>query len=146
MELLTESFTCFNALDYKVLMIIDPEDYFGLAEISKLREDFETKGLSLVIIADWYNQDLMQRNMFFNNNTFELWKPFMAGANVPTLNALLAPYHIALGENVFSGDFYLEKRQVVIDSGSEIIRFPRNGYLVSAALSEESIQILTKGL
>jgi hypothetical protein len=36
-------------------MIIDPEDYFGLSEISKLREDFETKGLSLVIVADWYN-------------------------------------------------------------------------------------------
>jgi len=34
----------------------------------------------------------------------------MAGANVPTLNALLAPYHIALGEKVFSGEFFLEKR------------------------------------
>ena len=34
----------------------------------------------------------------------------------------------------------------MIDSGSEIIRFPHNGYLISAKLSEESNQILTKGL
>ena len=81
----------------------------------------------------------MQRNTFFNNNTFELWKPFMAGSNVPSLNALLEPYNIAFGEKVFSGEFYLEKRQVMIDSGTEIIRFPKNGYLISAKLSEESI-------
>jgi hypothetical protein len=39
---------------------------------------------------------------------------------------------------VFSGDFLLDKRQVMIDSGSEIKRFPKNGYLISAKLSEES--------
>ena len=34
----------------------------------------------------------------------------------------------------------------MIDSGTEIIKFPKNGYLISPKLSEESIQILTKGL
>ena len=63
----------------------------------------------------------------------------MAGSNVPSLNALLQPYNIAFGEKVFSGDFYLDKRQVMIDSGTEIIKFPKNGYLLSAKLSEESI-------
>jgi membrane-bound transcription factor site-1 protease len=145
-ELLTESFTCFSAENYKVLLILDPEDYFSKAEILKLRSDIEQHSLSLVIVADWYNQDLMKRNTFFNNNTFELWTPFMAGSNVPSLNALLQPYDIALGEKVFSGEFYLEKRQVMVDSGTEIIRFPQGGHLLSAQLSEESIQILTKGL
>ena len=88
----------------------------------------------------------MRRNTFFNNNTFELWTPFMAGSNVPTLNALLEPYHIAFGEKVFSGDFIMDKKQIMVDSGTEIIRFPKNGYLVSAQLSEESSQILAKGL
>lgn len=88
----------------------------------------------------------MKKNAFFNNNTFEIWTPLMAGANIPSLNALLAPYHIAFGEKVFSGDFQLDKRQIMIDSGSEIIRFPKNGFLISAKLSEESNQILTKGL
>ena len=70
----------------------------------------------------------------------------MAGSNVPTLNALLEPYHIAFGEMVFSGDFIMDKKQIMVDSGTEIIRFPKNGYLVSAQLSEESSQILAKGL
>ena len=35
---------------------------------------------------------------------------------------------------------------VTIDSGSEIIRFPKNGHLISAKLTEESNPILTKGL
>lgn len=102
-------------------MIIDSEDYFTQEEILKVRNDIEYKELSLIVIAEWYNKELMTKNKFFNNNTFELWTPFMAGANVPTLNALLEPYHIAFGENVYSGDFYLDKRQVVIDSGTEII-------------------------
>lgn len=34
----------------------------------------------------------------------------------------------------------------MIDSGTEIIKFPHGGFLISAHLSEESNQILTKGL
>jgi membrane-bound transcription factor site-1 protease len=52
---LTESFNCFDASNYKVLLVIDPEDFFSQLEIQKVREDFEHKGLSLVILADWYN-------------------------------------------------------------------------------------------
>jgi len=40
-EILTESFTCFDANNYKVLLIIDPEDYFNENEIRKLRYDIE---------------------------------------------------------------------------------------------------------
>jgi hypothetical protein len=36
-------------------MIIDPEDYLSQGEIIKLRQDVEYRGLSLVVIADWYN-------------------------------------------------------------------------------------------
>ena len=34
----------------------------------------------------------------------------------------------------------------MVDSGTEIIRFPQGGYLLSAQLNEESSQILAKGL
>jgi membrane-bound transcription factor site-1 protease len=36
-EILTESFNCFNSNNYKVLLIIDPEDYFSEKEILKVR-------------------------------------------------------------------------------------------------------------
>ncbi len=54
-EVLTENFGCFDARNYKTLMIIDPEDYFSEQEILKLRQDIEYRGLSLIVIADWYN-------------------------------------------------------------------------------------------
>ena len=34
----------------------------------------------------------------------------------------------------------------MLDSSTELIRFPKNGYLVSARLTEESSQILAKGM
>ena len=48
----------------------------------------------------------------------------MGGSNVPTLNELLHPYHIALGQSVASGIFKLEDKVFDIISGSEIIHFP----------------------
>jgi membrane-bound transcription factor site-1 protease len=49
----------------------------------------ERNGLSLIVVADWFNQRIMEESSFFNNNTSEEWKPVMAGANIPSLNALL---------------------------------------------------------
>ena len=52
----------------------------------------------------------MMRNKFFNNNTFELWTPFMAGANVPTINSLLDKYHIGFSsKTVVTGDIVIDK-------------------------------------
>ena len=69
----------------------------------------------------------------------------MAGANVRTINALLEPYYIALGDQrAMSGDFILDKRRVVIDSGSEIVQFPKDGYLISAELREEPESIAAR--
>jgi len=58
----------------------------------------------------------------------------MAGSNVPTLNSLLNPYHIAFGQSVYSGELHLDKKRINIDSGTEIIQFPKDGYLISARL------------
>jgi membrane-bound transcription factor site-1 protease len=62
----------------------------------------------------------------------------MAGSNVPSLNALLQPYHIAFGQGVYSGNFKLSDQQrITMQSSSEIIKFPKGGYLISAKLSEQ---------
>ena len=69
----------------------------------------------------------------------------MAGSNVGSINALLQPYNIALGDKrVMTGDFVIDKRQVIIDSGSEIVQFPKNGYLISADLREEPLSKETR--
>ena len=66
----------------------------------------------------------------------------MAGANVGTLNSLLDPYYIAFGDKrVMTGDFILGKQQIIIDAGTEIVKFPKDGYLISADLREEKKSI-----
>lgn len=66
----------------------------------------------------------------------------MGGANIGSLNSLLKPYNIAFGDQrVLTGDFIMDKRQVVIDSGTEIVKFPKDGYLVSADLREEPLSL-----
>jgi len=146
LEILTENFSCFDAENYGTLMLVDPEDFFSSTEVEKLRNDIENLGLSVVVMADWYNEQLLRQNHFYNNNTFEEWKPFMAGSNIRGLNQLLEPYNIAFGENVFSGEFKLNGTILQVDSSTEIIRFPKDGYLVSAELMEESSYLISKGL
>ena len=112
-------------------MLVDTEDYLSDTEIVKLREDIETKQLSLIVVADWYNKEKIDSKKYFNIVTFEDWHLFMGGSNGPTYNELLKPYHIAFGQSVASGMFKVEDKLIDIISGTEIIHFPQGGYLIS---------------
>ena len=59
-EVLYQPLTCFDADNYKVLMLVDTEDYLSDTEMLKLREDIETKQLSLIVVADWYNKEKIE--------------------------------------------------------------------------------------
>ena len=62
----------------------------------------------------------------------------MAGSNVATLNTLLDPYHIAFGQGVYNGSFKLaDQQRIYIQSSTEIIKFPKGGYLISEKLYEQ---------
>lgn len=62
----------------------------------------------------------------------------MGGSNTPTLNSLLNTYHISFGQGIYSGDFEVQNHKIEISSGSEIVRFPKNGYLISAELKSQA--------
>ena len=66
-----------------------------------------SKGLALVVFADWYHKGVMKAIGFFDDNTKEHWTPAVGGANVPALNTLLEPYGVALGETVWTGSVKL---------------------------------------
>ena len=89
LETLNQPLTCFDAKNYKALLLVDIEDYLSEEEITKLRIDIEVRGLSLIAVADWYNKDKLENTNYLNTGTFEDWRPFMGGSNLPTLNALL---------------------------------------------------------
>ena len=54
-EVLRDSFLCFSAKDYSTIMIVDPEEHFTAAEVTKLQQDIVQHGLNLFLVADWYN-------------------------------------------------------------------------------------------
>lgn len=64
LEVLRGSFECFNADDYGILLIVDPEDKFSEREIQKLQKDILVYGMSLMLFADWYEPKLKDINYF----------------------------------------------------------------------------------
>jgi len=66
------------------------QDFFP-EERAKLEHDVVQLGLSVLVLADWYNAEIMEKIRFFDENTRQWWTPLTGGANVPALNELLAP-------------------------------------------------------
>lgn len=60
LEVLGEPFTCFDASGYGTLLLVDPEEEYFPEEVAKLSSDVNELGLSLVVLADWYNVSVMQ--------------------------------------------------------------------------------------
>ena len=52
-DVLGHPLTCFDAVDYGTLLLVDTEDEFFPEERQKLVKDVNEKGLSLIVFADW---------------------------------------------------------------------------------------------
>uniref|UniRef100_A0A161ZMS6 Uncharacterized protein n=1 Tax=Daucus carota subsp. sativus TaxID=79200 RepID=A0A161ZMS6_DAUCS len=137
-EVLGSPLTCFDANQYGTLMMVDLEDEYFPEEIKKLRDDVINSGLGLAVFADWYNVDTMVKMRFFDDNTRSWWTPVTGGANVPALNDLLAPLGIAFGDKILNGDFSVTGEQSRYASGTNIVKFPRGGYVHSFPFSDDS--------
>jgi hypothetical protein len=70
---LGQPYTCFDAKKYSMLFIVDSEDVFSAAERQKLQNDVDVHGLSLVVIAEWYDVKVMRSVAFNDDNTRRLW-------------------------------------------------------------------------
>ncbi|XP_022897569.1 subtilisin-like protease SBT6.1 [Olea europaea var. sylvestris] len=137
-ETLGSPFTCFDAHQYGTLLLVDLEDEYFDEEIKKLRDDVINTGLGLAVFADWYNLESMVKMKFFDDNTRSWWTPVTGGANVPALNDLLAPFGIAFGDKILNGDFLMNAQQSRYASGTDIVKFPRGGYLHSFPFMDSS--------
>ncbi|XP_058113811.1 subtilisin-like protease SBT6.1 isoform X3 [Magnolia sinica] len=123
---------------YGTLLMVDLEDEYFVEEIEKLRDDVLNRGLGLVMFADWYNVDTMVKMRFFDDNTRSWWTPVTGGANIPAINDLLAPFGIAFGDKILNGDFSIDDEPSHYASGTNIVKFPRGGYLHSFQLQDSS--------
>ena len=129
-------------MQYGTLMIVDSEDEFRQEEVEKLRVDVTEKGLSVLVLAEWYEEDVMRKIKFFDDNTQMYWTPQTGGGHVPGLNTLLAPYGVALGAGAFKGAFSAPGHSANIKSGSAIARWPQGGYLYTQSMQDEGHQML----
>ncbi|XWS17268.1 hypothetical protein CRYUN_Cryun33cG0053100 [Craigia yunnanensis] len=137
-ETLGSPLTCFDAGQYGTLLLVDLEDEYFQEEIEKLRDDVINTGLGLAVFAEWYNVDTMVKMRFFDDNTRSWWTPVTGGANIPALNDLLAPFGIAFGDKILNGDFSIDGEQCRYASGTDIVRFPRGGYVHSFPFLDRS--------
>lgn len=137
-ETLGSPLTCFDARQYGTLLMVDLEDEYFQEEIGKLRDDVAYTGLGLVVFGEWYNVDTMVKMRFFDDNTRSWWTPVTGGANVPALNDLLSSFGIAFGDKILNGDFTIDGEQSRYASGTDIVRFPRGGYVHSFPFLDSS--------
>lgn len=137
-ETLGSPLTCFDALHYGTLLLVDLEEEYFPEEIEKLRNDIVITGLGLAVFAEWYNVDTMVKMRFFDDNTRSWWTPVTGGANIPALNDLLTPFGIAFGDKILNGDFSIDGEQSRYASGTDIVRFPAGGYVHSFPFLDSS--------
>ncbi|KAK6944966.1 Peptidase S8/S53 domain [Dillenia turbinata] len=150
-ETLGSPLTCFDARHYGTLLLVDLEEEYFEEEIEKLRDDVINTGLGVAVFAEWYNVDTMVKMRFFDDNTRSWWTPVTGGANIPALNDLLAPFGIAFGDKILNGDFSIDGEQSRYASGTDIMKFPRGGFVHSFPFLDSSESgatqnILTSGM
>ncbi|THG14967.1 hypothetical protein TEA_018976 [Camellia sinensis var. sinensis] len=119
-------------------LLVDLKDEYFAEEIKKLRDDVINTGIGMVVFAEWYNVDTMVKLRFFDDNTWSWWTPVNGGANVPALNDLLSPFGIVFGDKILNGDFLIDGEQSRYASGTNIVKFPRGGYVHSFSFLDAS--------
>ncbi|XP_075238798.1 membrane-bound transcription factor site-1 protease-like [Convolutriloba macropyga] len=135
---------CFDASKYRALLIVDPEEMFSIEEIKKVYKDVTEKGLSLIVVSDWWNREVMEKIKYFDENTQTIKLPLTGGTNVPSLNDLLAMFGIGLSNHVYYGFVTLNGYSFDVRSAGSILNFPQNGWLIRAHLKDQSSELLSK--
>ena len=143
-EILSSSLNCFDATNYQTLIIIDSEDYFTTSEIEKLHTDVTEKGLSVFVVSEWWNLEVMDKIKYFDENTRMVKAPLTGGSNVPALNWLLSNFQVALSDHVYNGQVSFGTGTFELFSAGSILSFPENGYLLRANLEDEAAHVLNE--
>lgn len=132
-ELLRSPWTCFDASEYGILLVLDPEDEFSTVEVEKLERDVWDTSLSVIIIGDWHDATQLINLKFPDDSTHSIWYPIVGGSNIPAINKFLKRFNASFGLHSFEGDFYIGEEQVKFRSGNTIAEWPAGGDLLSTS-------------
>jgi membrane-bound transcription factor site-1 protease len=111
-EVLRKPWSCFDAALYSVLVLCDLEESLGRGEVAKLEADVRYQGLSLLVIADWYDEIGLLEGAIVDDNTHSKWFPITGGSDVPAMNTLLGRFGIQFGLQAFKGSIRYENSMV----------------------------------
>jgi len=146
-ETLRRDFSCVDPELYATLIIVDPEDNFAASELAVVHEAVLTHNLNLIVFADWYNEQLLHKSRFFDDNTRSLWDALTGGANVPAINELLAPFSIVFGDLVGAGTLKVGEgtaHSTYFQSGNALMAAPVGAYVLRFDL-QRITQLKSKG-
>lgn len=96
-----------------------------------------------MVILCRYNISVMNKIKFYDENTRQWWTPNTGGANIPSLNDLLAPWGISFSDEVLEGELYIAAADGTLHyaSGAGIHSFPSNGFVVPASSLNDQGQL-----
>lgn len=111
-EILRKPWTCFEANLYAVLVLCDLEEELSPVETSKLETDVRLHGLSVLVIADWFDETGMLEGTLLDDNTHTRWFPITGGSNIPAVNKFLGRFDIQFGLQAFKGSIRYKSSMV----------------------------------
>ena len=133
-----QDFTCVEAENYGVYLLLDPEVMIEEKEQMKIRYDIERKGVHLFLLADWYDEKIQTEILKDKKSQVLARKDINAtfmGSATPTINSLLASYFIELSKfDCYSGAMTIGPDTADYQAGAAITRFPHGGYLLTQYL------------
>lgn len=142
-EVLRTDYSCIDPTNYATLLIVDPEDKFDADEVAKIEHDVLHNELSVIVVADWYNEGLMKEARFFDDNTRSVWDALTGGANIPALNELLDPFGIQFGDMVVAGDLKISRSNVIGNSGGHSLYFQTGNVIMDSPLHSHILKTNT---
>lgn len=80
---------------YGTLLVVDTEEEFFPAEVAKLQDDVMKEGLSVLVLADWYNVGVIDKARFFDVSTRSWWTP-VTGYVAPMAALYMVPPSLTL--------------------------------------------------
>ena len=69
-------------------------------------------GLSVILIADWFDEEALLREKYSDDNTRSTWFPVTGGSNVPAINSFLRHFNAQIGVQAFKGRISFDSEQV----------------------------------
>lgn len=136
-EVLGSPYTCFDAKHYGALLMVDLEEEYSSDEISKLTRDVREEGLGLVVFAEWYDESMLDKIKFFDDNTHYEWHAATGGANIPALNDLFNEFGVQFGGDLTEGSVNVDGEKVLVSSGTCVSRAPAGAYVHRARLKDK---------